>query len=415
MEYVILGLSLLFFVGHALRGLFSKTKIPDLLIVTLLGYILGPIMGVIKAEDFGEIGNILSTVALIVILYEGGIHLQARDLVSSSWPTLKITLTGFISVILAITAVGIMFAFQDLSSAFLLALALSSTASAVVIPLVRVLSVSDSTKTVLSLESAITDILTIVLFLVAVDGLSSGEVELKSILIAIGPNTLLAILVGFLFAISWALIKSLFHDLLPKAFAGEAFALLVYGVIGSLGLNGALGVLAFGFTLGNLNLLPIKNADQILDDLKNPHDMALLKEVSNVLRTFFFLYLGVLIQLNNWQIIAIALLVTAAIYATRYLAVILMFKSSDLTRMEAMTMTAMGPRGLAAAVLATLPVQLGIPGGQWVQEVCFAVILMTIVVTALLVILIERPVTRALFSKLYLKFPEQGAMIDSNP
>ena len=286
-----MGLALLFFTGHALRGFFSKTKIPDLLVVTLLGYIIGPVLGVVDAEHFGEIGNVLSTMALIVILYEGGIHLRAKDLVSSSWPTLKITVTGFVSVIIAITAVGMMFAFRDAQSAFLLALALSSTASAVVIPLVKTLSVSDSTKTVLSLESAITDILTIVLFLVAVDGLSTGEVDPKSILIAVGPNTLWAILCGFLFAIAWSFIKAVFNNILPKAFAGEAFALLVYGVTGSLGLNGALAVLAFGFTLGNLNLLPIRNAQQIVEELKNEYDMALLQEVSNVLRTFFFLVL----------------------------------------------------------------------------------------------------------------------------
>ena len=126
------------------------------------------------------------------------------------------------------------------------------------------------------------------------------------------------------------------------------------------------------------------------------------------------MYLGVLIQLNDWSVIGIALLVTIAIYATRYLAVMLMFKSSDLTRLEAMTMTAMGPRGLAAAVLATLPVQAGIAGGEWVQEVCFAVILMTIFMTAFLVILIERDATRKIFSKLYLKFPEREAIVDSN-
>lgn len=414
MEYIILGLALLFFTGHALRGVFTRTKVPDLLIITLLGYIIGPVLGVVNPEDFGEIGNILSTMALIVILYEGGIHLRAKDLVSSSWPTLKITITGFVTVIIAITAVGIMFALKDPTTAFLLALALSSTASAVVIPLVRTLSVSDSTKTVLSLESAITDILTIVLFLVAVDGLATGQVDPKSILIAVGPKTMLAILAGFLFAISWSVIKSIFSNILPKAFAGEAFALLVYGVTGTMELNGALAVLAYGFTLGNLNLLPIKNAELIVSDLKNEYDMALLKEVSNILRTFFFLYLGVLIKLNDWKVVAIAILITTAIYATRYLAVMIMFKAKDLTRMEAMTMTAMGPRGLAAAVLATLPVQLEIAGGLWVQEVCFAVILMTIVVTAVLVILIERDSTRKVFSKLYLKFPEQGDLVDSN-
>lgn len=405
MDYAILGLSALFFLGHALRGFFSRTKIPDLLVITIIGYVVGPVLGLVSKEHFGEIGRILSTIALIVILYEGGIHLKAKDMVSSSWPTFKLTLTGFVFVIVGITIVGIVFAFRDPASSFLLALALSSTASAVVIPLVRVLSVSDSTKTVLALESAITDILTIVLFLVAVDGLSTGEVEIKNILMAIGPKTLMAILTGFLLALLWAVVKGMFKKYLPKAFAGEAFALLVYGLTQTMGLNGALAVLAYGFTLGNIGLLPLKNAEEIGKELTGEQEMSLLAEISNVLRTFFFLYLGILIHLSDWKTVTLAFLVTVVIYMTRYLSVNLMFKGKDLSRLEAMTMTAMGPRGLAAAVLATLPAQLGLPGGQWIQDVCFAVILMTIVFTALMVLLIERPSTRNLFSKLFLRYP----------
>lgn len=80
MAFAIIGLAVLFFLGHALNWLFIKTKIPDLLILVIMGYLAGPVFGVLKADDFGKVGPILSTMALVVILYEGGLHLSARDL-----------------------------------------------------------------------------------------------------------------------------------------------------------------------------------------------------------------------------------------------------------------------------------------------------------------------------------------------
>jgi NhaP-type Na+/H+ and K+/H+ antiporter len=60
-----------------------------------------------------------------------------------------------------------------------------------------------------------------------------------------------------------------------------------------------------------------------------------------------------------------------------------------------MTVTAMGPRGLACAVLATIPFQRGFVDGIFVQNVVFAVIPLTILVTAILVALFENNKVRA--------------------
>ena len=71
-----------------------------------------------------------------------------------------------------------------------------------------------------------------------------------------------------------------------------------------------------------------------------------------------------------------------------------------------MMITAMGPRGLATAVLATIPLQRGMAGGEWIQSTLFAVIPITIFVTAVLVFLSERPWFRYKTERLYGKFEE---------
>src|SRR5690606_30289570 len=94
MATVFIGLGVLFFLGHALNWFFVRTKIPDLLILVIIGHLLGPIFGVLDAGDFGKAGAVISTIALIVILYEGGLHLSARDLLSSSLPALGLSILG---------------------------------------------------------------------------------------------------------------------------------------------------------------------------------------------------------------------------------------------------------------------------------------------------------------------------------
>ena len=146
------------------------------------------------------------------------------------------------------------------------------------------------------------------------------------------------------------------------AFAGEAWALLTYGVIEFFNWNGAIGVLALGFSLANLDLLPKFLRTQISAIPVSYNDLSLLAEVTFLLRTFFFIYLGILIQFSNIQVVLMAVLLTGLIFATRYLAIRFLFSKTTTQRLDAMVAVAMGPRGLACAVLATVPLQKGVEG-----------------------------------------------------
>ena len=80
------------------------------------------------------------------------------------------------------------------------------------------------------------------------------------------------------------------------------------------------------------------------------------------------------------------------------------------SRIDAMVITAMGPRGLACAVLATLPLQRGLTeSGEWLQNIIFGLIPITIVFTAILVILSEREKHRKMLDRLFLKYNNQLA------
>jgi NhaP-type Na+/H+ or K+/H+ antiporter len=406
MATIIIGIAILFFLQYGLKWFFEKTKVPDLLIIVAIGYTLGPILGIINPEDLGKVGGVIATTALIVILYEGGINLSAKQLLSSSLPALGITTLCFFSIIALAAGTFFLFLGKDLSTSILAALGIGSTSSAIVIPMVRTLTISDKTKTILGLESAFTDVMAIVLFLLVADSIVLGSFQASNLIIGIGPKTLMAIAMGLGGGLFWAYLKRSYSHLVNMAFAGEAWALLNYGLIEASGYNGAIGVLSLGFMLGNLDLLPLWLKHKVNHIPLTLHDMSLLSEVTLLLRSFFFLYLGILIKFSDPLTVLVAIVVSILIFVTRYLSVKFLFKADKYSRLDAMVASAMGPRGLACAVLATIPLQRGMNEGQWIQDIVFAVIPISILLTAVFVAISENQKSRTIFGKLFSNYSD---------
>jgi potassium/hydrogen antiporter len=400
MAYSILGVALLFYFGHALGWFFEKTKIPDLLIILIIGYILGPVLGYLTPEAFGQSGRLISTVALVVILYQGGLTLSASQLKECFGISALLSMLSFFSIAIITAVLCFIFGGFSFTNSILAGLGVGSTSSAIVIPMVKTLSIQDRSKTILSLESAFTDVLAIVFFLVIADGVEQNTFSPQALLIKIGPNTLWAMLLGVFAAILWGVLKKHYYNVFKMAFAGEFWALLVYSVIEILGFNGGIGVLALGFALANLDLFPKIVKARMSSVPVSYKELDLLNELIFMLRTFFFIYLGVLVTFSDWLIVSIALLVTASVFATRYIIAKLLFSKSE-SKLDPMIITAMGPRGLACAVVATIPVQRGFEDGIMVQNIVFAIIPLTILATAILVAVFENNYFRSKLQNLW--------------
>jgi potassium/hydrogen antiporter len=63
---------------------------------------------------------------------------------------------------------------------------------------------------------------------------------------------------------------------------------------------------------------------------------------------------------------------------------------------DASVMAIMIPKGLAAAVLAAIPLQKGVVMGEFIETATYAIILFSIVICSMLVILLERTTVRQL-------------------
>ena len=413
MSLIIISLACLFFIGHALQWFFTKTKIPDLLLLIVAGFVAGPsVMNMVSQQDLGKVGPVLATITLIIILYEGGLNLKAQELLKNSLPALILSLLSFCLIVGVTTLV--LSVFFNLSTAILVGIGIGSTSSAIVFPLIKPLALEDKTKTILSLESAFTDVLSIVAFLTILESVLSKNYDTSTILFGFGAKPFFSIGMGVGFAFLWAFLRKAFLKFFDMPFSGEAWSLLAYGCIEMFNLNGPIGILALGFTLANLNLIPRPLG--VLFNLTpvNNREMSLLKEISFLLKTFFFIYLGMIMQISSISVFIWALVLVVFIYITRYVSVRFVFSSKKVPFFDTLIAFGMGPRGLACAVLATLPLQKGVVDGLWIQNVIFYVILISIITTSLFVIFGKTKFFNNLFMPLFIKPSPEETQISSS-
>ena len=151
---VIILLGVFIFWGHYLSGLFERKSIPDVLGLMVLGMLLGPVLHIIDPLSFGNMGSLFSNLVLIFILFESGTDLKISEIRSSFRESAGITTLNFL-VTWIVTSVlcNVIFNLPWVSSLFIGA-TLGGTSSAVVIGLVKKISVKPKTATMLIIESA---------------------------------------------------------------------------------------------------------------------------------------------------------------------------------------------------------------------------------------------------------------------
>ena len=89
---VIAFIGIMVFLSHILAEVFSRTKIPDVLSLFLLGVFIGPVLNLVMPSDFGAVGPIFTTVTLIVMLFESGIGLHVYEILRTMRPAVSLTI-----------------------------------------------------------------------------------------------------------------------------------------------------------------------------------------------------------------------------------------------------------------------------------------------------------------------------------
>jgi cell volume regulation protein A len=365
-------------VGALSSYLFRRTGIPELLFLITLGAIFGPLLGLIEPSSVLPLAPYLATLALIVILFEGGLNLDLRRTILESPRAVVLAVLGFLLAV-GFTALFSMYALNlRLLYGLLLGSIVGGSSSIVILSLAPRIGVSERCSTILSIESAITDILCTVGALtvlgIIVSGLPPIEHVARTVTGEFSTGAMLGAIVGFLWLNILLRIRGE-----PYAYMftlGVAF--MLYFSSESLGGSGAFSILVFGLILGNdVHILRfLYKAEMFVVDEGMRRFEA---EIAFLIRTFFFLYLGLMIAFESALSIFLGIALSLLLLAARWIAVNTVTLRSAL-KFERRIMTTLLSRGLAAAVLATLPVQLGLPHANLMLSIAIVVILSTAVI-----------------------------------
>lgn len=394
---IIAIIGVLIFAAHLFSSIFSKRRIPDVLFLIIIGLFIGPITHWVDSEKLTLLGSILSAVTLVLILFESGTQLSFSNLKDSFIPSLKLTASNFVFSAIAVWLVVWLVLEMDPIVGLMMGCVLGGTASAVVAPTVRQLHMSQKSSTILILEAAIGNVFSIVLALALLQAIRSRHVEFGMIFGTIFSSFILATLIGLVGAVFWAHVLEKVREIKYSVLTTPAFVFILFGINEWMGYSGAIAALAFGIGMANI--------DGIYDGLlhkvfkKRPANLndterALFSELVLLLKTFFFVYVGMSIQLYAWKPIVIGLAITVMLFILRIPAVKLAISKKDqIPAKERRYMSAIDPKGLTAAVLATQAIAY-IPDmeiGFFVRNIVFSVILFSIIINSILIPLIGTP------------------------
>mgnify|MGYP001205282744 CR=1 FL=1 len=404
----ILFLGILIFLGNVFNRVFALTKIPDLLILIGIGLLIGPGLGLITPEEFGVVGPLFATITLAIILFEGGLHLKVETIQSAIKGTLALSLISFIATWLIAAGIVWSLHYLDLIPALLLGAAIGGTSSAVVIPMIEYLNLHRDSHAILALESAVTDVLCIVVFLTLLDVYILGELNIPYVAGRLIASFLVAAVLGFIGGITWSVLYPNLKSI-TSIFLTPAFLFILYGVVTLLGFSGAIAALSFGIALGNLQLFSITKwlPDSKVTQVElTQNEVIFLSQLVQLFKTFFFIYIGLSIILSDTQALIIGLVITLLLFAIRIIIVRFVIPKS-IPVWDASIMAIMIPKGLAAAVLAAIPLQMDIPGGMFIQTTTYGIILFSILICSILVLLLDKTPLKGLYGMFFSQFGKQ--------
>lgn len=376
---LLLAAGVVIFAGVAGEAFFRRTGVPEVAFLMILGVILGPVLGIVQIEAVMAIVPYFAALALIIIMFDGGLNLNLKRLVSTAHFATALVVGGFI-ISVALVAVGARFILEwGWLESLLLGSIVGGSSSAIVFGLVRQIGISKDARSVLSFESALTDILATIVAFVMLEAVFTGQLNTDTLLSSMGRAAAVGLILGFGVGVPWLYITTRMVNTQHVYMLTLGMLFVLFFLAVHFGESGALTALVFGLMLGNRKKLtdwlriPFRSID---------HDDPTHNQLTFLVRSFFFVFVGLMATLGSIEYIIFGIVMTVLVYYGRAIVVKLTLtkRFSDLDKRITRVMI---PRGLAAAVLATFPITMGLDNAEAYLQIVFFIILTSVIITTM--------------------------------
>ncbi len=366
-------------VGMAAQAVALRFALPSIVVLFAAGVLIGPdILGLFDPSVFGEARTDLVSLAVTVILFEGGLALRVEEMRSQQRSlTMLLTLGAAISM-----AVGTAAAHYVLDMPWPIASLYGSlmivTGPTVVTPLLTRLSVERPLRELLISEGVLNDPIGAVISIVALEYVlghrgmwATGSVALVRLLLGAGVGAVAGLGMTALLRRHW-IREELWN---PVVLASVLLAAAAAGRLSAEA--GLMTAVTQGIVMANTGLRELRLLRRFNE------------EITVVLLSFIFVLLAAGLPLSQvralgWSAVWVAILL---VWVARPLAVFACTVGSDLNVRQRLFLSWVCPRGIVAASVAGLFRLLldraDIPGGNQLKALVFVTIALTVTVQGL--------------------------------
>ena len=375
---LIITISILLLLAYVFDITASKTKIPSVILLLLLGFgakLVTESLN-ISIPNLNPILPILGTIGLILIVLEGSLELEINK---SKLPLiLKSSIVALIPLLVISFGIAYYlnhFEHLPLKLALASAIPIGIISSAIAIPSAR--NLLNNEKEFITYESSLSDIFGVIFFnfITLNDNIGSktfGNFSLE-LLTMLGLSFVATLLLaGFLNKIQ--------HHI--KFVPMIILVLLIYGIAKLFHLPALIFILIFGLFIGNIDKLRHYKFIQKFHPVNFTKDVHKFREITTelafLIRALFFMLFGFLIDLGdvlNSETILFALCITLGIFIVRFM-ILKIFK------LQTNPLVFIAPRGLITILLF-----LSIPISQQIEQIDKSLIIQVIILSALIMMI----------------------------
>ncbi|PYZ99215.1 potassium/proton antiporter [Alteribacter lacisalsi] len=368
-DYVVLILALFLIIGVLTTKFSTRLGVPALILFIAVGMLAGSDgLGFIYFDN-PSYAQLIGILALIVILFEGGLSTKWATIKPVAVPSLVLATAGVIITSGAVAVVATLLLDVTWLEGLLFGAIVGSTDAAAVFAVLKGQNIKSRLGATLEAESGTNDPMAMFLTLALIELIMIDEQRLwhtaGTFFFQMGLGLILGLAIGWLASKMINQINLDSGGLYPIIAIG--FALLTYSVTASVGGSGLLAVYVAALIIGN-------------SELTYRHTIFRFNEgFAWMMQILMFIILGLLVfpaQLFTWDVIINGLIISfVLILIARPIAVWVSTLGFRYTWQEKTLLSWAGLRGAVPIVLATFPMIAGFDNAQLFFNVVFFVVL----------------------------------------
>ncbi|MBX0357961.1 sodium:proton antiporter [Halobacillus sp. Nhm2S1] len=346
-DSLLLQLMLVGFLGVGSQWIAWRFRLPAIVVMSIAGLLAGPVLGLMNPEqDFGELYKPIISLAVAVILFEGSLNLDMKEVKGLGRPVFRIVTFGaFLSWILGSLAAHYV-AGLSWAVAFTIGGLFIVTGPTVILPLLRQAKLKPRPAKILKWEGIIVDPIGALLAVFAFEIILFLTNNDPSALLMFFAASAFAVFLGWVCGkgVGWMFETGYIPEFLksPAVFAVVIACFTIADEI--MHETGLLSVTAMGMTLANMHISSIADMRHFKENIS----LLLISTIFVMLTAS--LTVETLVEIFNIQIIGFVALM---LFVVRPLSIFLSTVGTDLSKSEKLLVGWIAPRGIVALTVAS--------------------------------------------------------------